>query len=516
MKTRITLLSALFAALPLFAQHPVTYRIETTKAEQTVHHFGASDAWSMQFTGLWPEKQQEQIADWLFSTANDANGQPKGIGLSVWRFNLGAGSAEQGDSAQIQPGTRTECLMRPDGTWDWTRQQGQRNFLRLAKERGVPHFLAFMNSAPVYYTINGLATNTGRGGTINLRPDKYKDFARFAAKAMKGLEEHDGIHFDYFCPVNEPDGHWNWLGPKQEGSPATNREVAKVVRAMSREFKKEKVTTKIMFNESNDLRCLFGIHQTSWERGREIPAFFSKDSTETCLRGLYGTMPVIMAHSYWTNTPVSYMRQTREQLRDSLRRYGVEYWQTELCVMGNDEEIGGGAHYDFSMLTGLYIARVIHHDLVYGNAASWSWWRSMGGDYRDGFIRVYSDDNWKTGRALPSKLMWCLGNYSRFVRPEAVRYDITALDKDGKTVKDGETEPEGVMVSAYKNTDGSWVVVAINYSEATRPFTLEGVKGTWKMYRTSDAEGESLKPVGTTTGSTSLQPKSITTFVCND
>lgn len=516
MKTRITLLSALFAALPLFAQHPVTYRIETTKAEQTVHHFGASDAWSMQFTGLWPEKQQEQIADWLFSTANDANGQPKGIGLSVWRFNLGAGSAEQGDSAQIQPGTRTECLMRPDGTWDWTRQQGQRNFLRLAKERGVPHFLAFMNSAPVYYTINGLATNTGRGGTINLRPDKYKDFARFAAKAMKGLEEHDGIHFDYFCPVNEPDGHWNWLGPKQEGSPATNREVAKVVRAMSREFKKEKVTTKIMFNESSDLRCLFGIHQTSWERGREIPAFFSKDSTETCLRGLYGTMPVIMAHSYWTNTPVSYMRQTREQLRDSLRRYGVEYWQTELCVMGNDEEIGGGAHYDFSMLTGLYIARVIHHDLVYGNAASWSWWRSMGGDYRDGFIRVYSDDNWKTGRALPSKLMWCLGNYSRFVRPEAVRYDITALDKDGKTVKDGETEPEGVMASAYKNTDGSWVVVAINYSEATRPFTLEGVKGTWKMYRTSDAEGESLKPVGTTTGSTSLQPKSITTFVCND
>lgn len=140
----------------------------------------------------------------------------------------------------------------------------------------------------------------------------------------------------------------------------------------------------------------------------------------------------------------------------------------------------------------------------------------MGGDYRDGLIRVYSDDNWKTGRALPSKLMWCLGNYSRFVRPEAVRYDITALDKDGKTVKDGETEPEGVMVSAYKNTDGSWVVVAINYSEATRPFTLEGVKGTWKMYRTSDAEGESLKPVGTTTGSTSLQPKSITTFVCND
>lgn len=517
MNTKTILFSALstiLATSTAIAGHPVIYRIETTKAEQTVHHFGASDAWSMQFAGLWPEAQQNQVADWLFSTDNDTNGQPKGIGLSVWRFNLGAGSAEQGDAAQIQPSTRTECLMRQDGTWDWSRQQGQRHFLHLAKERGVPHFLAFMNSAPVYFTANGLATNTGRGSFINLRSDQYGAFASFAANALKGIEAHDGIHFDYFCPVNEPDGSWDWLGPKQEGSPATNREVAKVVKAMSRAFKKQRLSTKIMFNESSDLRCLFGLHDAGWQRGREVPAFFTKDSTDTYVGDCYGTMPVIMAHSYWTNTPVSYMRQAREALRDSLRRYGVEYWQTELCVMGNDEEIGGGSHYDFSMLTGLYIARVIHHDLVYGNAASWSWWRSMGGDYRDGLIRVFSDDNWKTGRALPSKLMWCLGNYSRFVRPEAVRYDITALDKDGKTVKDGDTEPYGIMASAYKNTDGSWVVVAINYSEATRLFRLEGVEGTWRMYRTSDAEGESLKPVGTTIGNTSLMPKSITTFVC--
>lgn len=517
MNTKTILFSALstiLATSTAIAGHPVIYRIETTKAEQTVHHFGASDAWSMQFAGLWPEAQQNQVADWLFSTDNDTNGQPKGIGLSVWRFNLGAGSVEQGDAAQIQPCTRTECLMRQDGTWDWSRQQGQRHFLHLAKERGVPHFLAFMNSAPVYFTANGLATNTGRGSFINLRSDQYGAFASFAANALKGIEAHDGIHFDYFCPVNEPDGSWDWLGPKQEGSPATNREVAKVVKAMSRAFKKQRLSTKIMFNESSDLRCLFGLHDAGWQRGREVPAFFTKDSTDTYVGDCYGTMPVIMAHSYWTNTPVSYMRQAREALRDSLRRYGVEYWQTELCVMGNDEEIGGGSHYDFSMLTGLYIARVIHHDLVYGNAASWSWWRSMGGDYRDGLIRVFSDDNWKTGRALPSKLMWCLGNYSRFVRPEAVRYDITALDKDGKTVKDGDTEPYGIMASAYKNTDGSWIVVAINYSEATRLFRLEGVEGTWRMYRTSDAEGESLKPVGTTTGNTSLMPKSITTFVC--
>ena len=86
----------------------------------------------------------------------------------------------------------------------------------MAKQRGVPHFLAFLNSAPVYFTDNGLATNTGRGGTINLKDDCYDDFARFMATAMKGIEEHDGIHFDYICPVNEPDGHWNWQGPSHQ------------------------------------------------------------------------------------------------------------------------------------------------------------------------------------------------------------------------------------------------------------------------------------------------------------
>ena len=44
------------------------YTILTQSPEQHIQHFGASDAWSMQFLGLWPEKQQEQIADWLFST----------------------------------------------------------------------------------------------------------------------------------------------------------------------------------------------------------------------------------------------------------------------------------------------------------------------------------------------------------------------------------------------------------------------------------------------------------------
>ena len=490
--------------------------IETSLPRQTVRHFGASDAWSMQFIGLWEnEAEQNKIADWLFSTGNDADGKPKGIGLSVWRFNLGAGSAEQGKDSQIQLGTRTECFLTKDGSYDWTKQSGQRKFLRLAKERGVPHFLAFMNSAPVYFTQNGLATNTGRGGNINLKDDCYDDFARFLATVVEGIEEHDGIHFDYLCPVNEPDGHWNWLGPKQEGSPATNYEIARLVREVGREFNKRRLTTQILVDESSDYRCMLDTHETNWERGYQIRSFFSKDSVNTYLGNVPSVPRLMVGHSYWTNTPVPYMKDIREQLRDTIAKYGLKFWQTELCIMGNDEEIGGGGGYDFSMKTALYVARVIHHDLVYADAESWSWWRAAGGDYKDGLIRIYADDHNqkgenignKSGYAVDSRLMWALGNYSRFIRPGAVRYEVSSSE---------EFDPYGVMCSAYRNSDGSWAVVVINYSESLKDFNvrLSDQKAyKWQMYRTSDVSGETLKPVGICDGSAKLAPRSITTFV---
>ncbi len=117
-------------------------------------YFSASDAWSMQFIGLWPEEKRNQVADWLFSTENDANGQPKGIGLSS-----GVSMSEQvvrnkGSTARLLlPWMRAECFLNADGTYDWNKQQGQRNFLKLAKERGVNKFSGFPELASrILYT----------------------------------------------------------------------------------------------------------------------------------------------------------------------------------------------------------------------------------------------------------------------------------------------------------------------------------------------------------------------------
>lgn len=488
---------SLLAASPFCSMHGQTdtYFVNPDVCYQTIDGFGASDAWSMRFIGEMPEETQTRVADWLFSSQDDAKGNPLGIGLSIWRFNIGAGSVEQGDSSKINSSTRTDCFLSADGSYDWTKQRGQRRFLKLAKERGVPYLLGFLNSPPVFYTQNGLATNTGRGGDYNLKEDRYNDFARFIADVVVGLNEHDGILLDYISPINEPDGHWNWQGPKQEGSPATNREIARVARSLDREFSDRGLETKIIIPESSDYRCMMSTHMTDWQRGYEIQSFFSPDSAATYVGDLKHLPRLMAGHSYWSNTPVEAMKQNRIALNDTLKKYGVDFWQSEVCIMSNDEEIGGGNGYDRTMKTALYVARLLHHDLVYANARSWQWWRAAGGDYKDGLLFQYRDKSTGNDTIVDSKLLWSLGNFSRFIRPGAVRIDVSATDDSGKAIPDSATDPYGLMLSAYRNPDGSLVMVAINYSDEDRQFSLrlpgKGVQFS-KLYATSDHDGEDL------------------------
>jgi O-glycosyl hydrolase len=478
----------------------VRFVVLPNEKHQVINNFSASDGWSMQFVGLWKDEKTNQIADWLFSTENDKNGQPKGIGLSLWRFNIGAGSAEQGEKSSIgNPWTRSECFLLPDGSYDWTKQKGQRHFLQLAKQRGVQQYLGFILSPPVYWTRNGLAANTGQEDyTFNLQEDRYDDFARFTADVIEGLKQHEGITLNYLCPVNEPEGNWNWA-PKQEGTPATNREIARIARELNQEFVRRNIDSKILLTESFDYNCLFRAHpQGDLEKGHQIQSFFTPDSSTTYIGYLSNVPKMLVGHSYWTDTPLSNLRNIRKQLGDTLKKYNVGFWQTELCIMGDDVEIGKGAGKDRTMKTALYVARIIHHDLVYANASAWQWWRSVAtGDYKDGLIYSTPDSTLLDGTIEDSKLMWALGNYSRFIRPGAVRLGVTAYNSNQNPVEDGDTDQFALMVSAYQNSDGTVVVVVINYSNTDKSFNLE-LKNknniNWQPYQTSDKEGDNLKP----------------------
>jgi O-glycosyl hydrolase len=198
---------------------------------QTMRGFAASDCWCGNFVGkYWNEQEKEQIARWLFSKDFDDDGNPMGIGLSMWRVNLGAGSEEQGDSGGIGTGgdyrnsrvtRRAESFLdNTTGDFNWNQQAGQQYFLRKAKEYGVESFVAFSNSPPIRFTRNGKAYATG-DKKANLQSGYFDDFAVYMAEVAKHFNDTEGITFDYISPVNEPQYTWNGNG--QEGSPGRIR-----------------------------------------------------------------------------------------------------------------------------------------------------------------------------------------------------------------------------------------------------------------------------------------------------
>lgn len=82
----ITSLLAFSASTSAQSTYKVTLTPNTTY--QTIQDFGASDCWTADFVGkCFSDAEKEKSARWLFSREFDSNGNPEGIGLSVWRIN---------------------------------------------------------------------------------------------------------------------------------------------------------------------------------------------------------------------------------------------------------------------------------------------------------------------------------------------------------------------------------------------------------------------------------------------
>ena len=465
---------------------------------QTIEHFGASDAWSCQFVGQWPDAKRNAIADLLFSREVSPNGQPKGIGLSLWRFNLGAGTAEQGANSGIKDEwRRAESFLRPDGTYDWDKQAGQRWFLEAAKQRGVPYFLAFPNSPPVSFTTNGKGFATNK--IPNLAPERYEDFAAFMAQSLKGIQAKTGVSFNYISPVNEP--QWDWSDGGQEGTPFYNQQIAGICHALNKALVAAKLSTQINVAEAGQLEFLYSEYGRTG-KGNQIQAFFDKNSPDY-LGDLSQLTRAISGHSYFTSSPYAKAVSVRKQVLAELnKQQNLRYWMSEYCILGdNGGEINGPGK-DLGITSALYVAKLIHNDLTNANATAWHWWLAISPyNYKDGLI--YIDKNKTDGDFQPSKMLWALGNYCRFIRPGAVRVDVTLSQTN-----------QALYVSSYKNTDGRLVTVLVNPSDipvAIQPTVTSPKRTRWEAFTTS--EKEDLSPTSLSSKLVIIKGKSIVTLV---
>jgi len=474
--------------------------VDTARRYQVMENFAASDAWSCQFVGGWPEGKRRAMADWLFSMDTLKNGSPKGIGLTMWRFNIGAGSAEQGDGSGIRDKwRRTEAMVGADGRVDSSAQAGQRWFVRAARQRGVKQVLGFLNSPPVWLTKNG--KGFASHGVSNIDTLRYREFARW----MVGVMRSSGLGFDWISPVNEP--QWDWSDGGQEGCPYSNSEVAGLVRVLSGAMDSAGLKTKILLPEAGSIKYLFEDGDKPG-RGRQIEEFFGLGS-RNYVGGLSRVGGVVAAHSYFSTAPWERGIGWRKRVDSLVAVEGVRYWQSEFCIMGDDAGEIRGDRRDTGMTAALYMARVIHNDLVYANAAAWQWWLAISPyDYKDGLI--YVDRSEKDGRFWDSKKLWALGNFSRFVRPGMERIGVYQNGESGRPAGD-----EGLLVSAFRDVFGKrLVVVAINLSGGSREVSLEKVGGSgWCSYVTS--EGDNLRMRVVKGGKVTVAGRSICTLTAN-
>lgn len=494
----------------LNASLSVTINLNVEK--QAIHSFGASDCWTTKFIGKWNNiPKKDQIADYLFSQDTLPDGSPEGIALSLWRFNIGGGSYEQGTASNItDEWRREECFLNADGSYNWNKEEGQQWFLQAAKQRGVKYTLGFAITPPVYMTRNGKAYNETGGTTMNIQDGKMDDFADFLSQVTKHFR------FDYVSPVNEP--QWAWgkaTGAGQEGTQATNSEIATLVKQLSPKL--SGTNSKVVIGEAGQWDFLYARNNDG--RGEQINQFFSS-SSPNYIGNLTNVEHAISAHSYFTTCPDNNMINVRKQVADKINQVdaSLQTWQSEFGILGNICDLYNGSPRNRTIDYGLYVAKVIHHDLTIANVTSWQWWLAVSPyNYSDALVYINDPsgninvNNCKEdGIVLDSKQLWALGNYSRFIRPGMQR--ITA-SLEG--INDPVMAAGSLMISAFKDVNTKkLVIVIINMGTESKILQLNSsvkIKNNMLNSYLTDAN-DNLKKSTTAADNVLINAKSVVTL----
>lgn len=390
-------LAALGAPASTARASDVTVTIDERTRHQTIEGFGASGCWWPRYVADFPPAERRRMLELLFTD--------RGAALTIYRYNIPAGRGED----VVRRDRRTVDLEAAPGRYDYRRDAKAIGILREVRSLGVEHFVLFANSPPARMTRNGKVSG-GDGGGSNLRGDMREAFATYLVDVAAHLKKTHDLPHVAISALNEPQWRWGQKWRGQEGCHYSPQEAAAMIKALVLAVRAAKLDAAVEAPESG-----------SW---KSSPPYAETMFADPVLNEAVDTFAV---HSYWSN------RQHKRQFVESFRRKHPtkRLAMTEYCQMkhGHDLSIDGGLH----------LANVLHDDLTVGSVVTWQWWLAIGpGGYRDALIYAHPT----TRKIEPTKRLWTLANWSRFVRPGAVRVaaessadDLRAsafLSKDGR------------------------------------------------------------------------------------
>jgi O-glycosyl hydrolase len=410
---------------------------------QTINGFGASGAWWPIDLAKFPDDVQQQVAGLLFDP-ND------GIALSGYRYNIGGGGKGVKNPSRAPNEVRTD--------------EAGRTFLHAAFDAHVPLLTGFVNSAPPQFTTNGQAC----GGA--LKSGQEQAFADYLVGAVRYLHDVERIDMQYVSPMNEPDDSFGDCG--QEGMQVPVGQRAALVNALARGLERDAPYAKVIADETTADAIL----------ANEAPQWLGDAATN---------LVAIAHHTY--DFPNDALRKLVPPVA---QRFNKPTWMTETCCYKGSGGVASsfGAQYDPTMTQGFWLADQIYDDLTIAGDSAWYWWTALSSvlgcdpkaddacptrkntkGFNDGLL--YYDENGPASditKIFTTKRFFVLGQFSRYVRPGAKRYDVNGA-------------PNPTMV--FENDD-HWSVVTWNESKTDKSFvvSLPGTTNATLGVQTNDRD----------------------------
>ena len=241
----------------------------------------------------------------------------------------------------------------------------------------------------------------------------------------------------------------------------------------------------------------------------EVSSWFSPDLVSTSLSDSTAAayLTIVAGHGYGSSGPpdgtaTGYCCNTASLYSTSKR-----VWQSEVNGGFTFNATAGLWNWDPSITDAMLWARNIHDYLTIADASGWEYWEladccvgTSGSPFNDGLTDASFN---------PSKRMYAVGNWSKFVRSGYYRIDST-------------TNPQGnVYVSAFQDTpSGHLVIVALNSggSSVSQTFSITNAPAFTSLipYITSTSLNLVAQSTLTVSGNAftyTLPAQSVTTFV---
>jgi glucuronoarabinoxylan endo-1,4-beta-xylanase len=455
---------------------PVTVQLGQT--EQKIEGFGINDNWATQFTPA--------IADSLFTTTS-------GIGLTILRTGVSDGGAfyntgeKAGNMAAVQQRAGADAkiigsVWSPPGSC----KSGQTPLDPNAPVNNGGHVM------PSCYATwsSTIASFAKMNGFYAMSIANEPDFASCGTK--------DPCNGNYPSTLFTATEMVAWVNVA--GKALQNMGV-KVIAPEASEWNHTWSNTSAGpdvggKNSSDPLGCGFPAATTgtcTTGGGYDYGHYLFKDATA------WGYIDILGVHEYDSQVAQLWPSDVNGG------KPNKEIWQTEMSGVKWWAEQGPSCDIN----NGVAVAGWIHSALVDGQVSAWLWWwyQASSTDDNEGLIlKTGSSATGCTG--TDTKRHYTLGNYSKFIRPNYMRVDVTGA------------VPTGVLLSAYKGSDGTVVIVAINKttSSVTVPISFAGGTAPASMVPnvTSATDNLAAKTAVTLSGGTlmaTLAGTTVTSFV---